>query len=53
MVSTLIIVPIVIILLIFLYNRKINPHKKNNIIEMYAEGLDMLVSGKYKAAYKN
>ena len=53
MVSTLIIIPIVIILLIFLYNKKINPHKKNNIIEMYAEGLDMLVSGKRIAAYNN
>ena len=53
MVSTLIIIPVIIILLIFLYNRKINPHKKNNITEMYAEGLDMLVSGKRIAAYNN
>jgi len=49
----LILVPIIIIFLYLLYNNKINPHKVNNIREMYAEGLDMLVSGKRLAAYNN
>ena len=49
----LLIIPIAIILLYLLYNNRINPHKVNNIREMYAEGLDMLVSGKRIAAYNN
>lgn len=53
MASVLFIIPIIIILLFVFYNRKINPHKKNSITEMYAEGLDMLVSGKRIAAYNN
>ena len=36
---------------IYLYQFK--PNKKSNIKELYAEGLDMLVSGKRQAAYKN
>ena len=49
----LISVPIVVIVIYLYYNNKINPHKVNNIREMYAEGLDMLVSGKRIAAYNN
>ena len=49
----LISVPIVVIIIYLYYNNKINPHKVNNIREMYAEGLDMLVSGKRIAAYNN
>ena len=49
----LLIIPVAIILLYLLYNNRINPHKVNNIREMYAEGLDMLVSGKRIAAYNN
>ena len=49
----IIIVPIIVIVLYLYYNNKINPHKVNNIREMYAEGLDMLVSGKRIAAYNN
>ncbi len=48
----LLIIPIVILLFLY-YNNRINPHKVNNIREMYAEGLDMLVSGKRVAAYNN
>ena len=49
----LISVPIVVIVIYLYYNNKINPHKVNNIREMYAEGLDMLVSGKRISAYNN
>ena len=53
MFSVLILIPIIGLLIYFLYYRKLKPHKVNNIREMYAEGLDMLVSGKRIAAYKN
>ena len=53
MFSVLILIPIIGLLVYFLYYRKLKPHKVNNIREMYAEGLDMLVSGKRIAAYKN
>jgi len=53
MFSILILIPIIGLLIYFLYYRKLKPHKVNNIREMYAEGLDMLVSGKRIAAYKN
>ena len=46
MFSVLILIPIIGLLIYFLYYRKLKPHKVNNIREMYAEGLDMLVSGK-------
>ena len=39
--------------IILFYFYKIKPNSKINIKELYAEGLDMLVSGKYKGAYKN
>ena len=48
-----IIIVLVIILLYFFYNNKLTPTNKNNLREMYAEGLDLLVSGKRVAAYKN
>ncbi len=53
MFSVLILIPVIGLLIYFLYYRKLKPHKVNNIREMYAEGLDMLVSGKRIAAYKN
>ena len=53
MYSVLILIQIIGLLIYFLYYRKLKPHKVNNIREMYAEGLDMLVSGKRIAAYKN
>ena len=53
MFSILILIPIIGIGIYFLYYRKLKPHKVNNIREMYAEGLDMLVSGKRISAYKN
>ena len=40
------------ILSFYLY-KKVNPNKKSNIKELYAEGLDMLVSGKKFSAYNN
>lgn len=53
MFSVLILIPVIGLLIYFFYYRKLKPHKVNNIREMYAEGLDMLVSGKRIAAYKN
>ena len=53
MFSILIFIPIIGAGIYFLYYRKLKPHKINNIREMYAEGLDMLVSGKRISAYKN
>ena len=53
MFSILILIPIIGLGIYFLYYRKLRPHKVNNIREMYAEGLDMLVSGKRISAYKN
>ena len=53
MFSILILIPILGIAIYFLYYKKLKPHKVNNIREIYAEGLDMLVSGKRIAAYKN
>ena len=49
-------IPILIICIIaslLIYFYKFRPNIQINIKELYAEGLDMLVSGKYKAAYKN
>jgi len=40
------------ILAYYLYT-KVNPTKKSDIKELYAEGLDMLVSGKKYSAYNN
>jgi len=48
-----IILIIFIIVCLFVYFYKLRPNSKINIKELYAEGLDMLVSGKYKVAYKN
>ena len=53
MFSILILIPVIGLGIYFLYYRKLKPHKVNNIREMYAEGLDMLVSGKRISAYKN
>ena len=53
MFSILFLIPIIGLAIYFLYYRKLKPHKVNNIREMYAEGLDMLVSGKRISAYKN
>lgn len=53
MFSILILIPIIGLSIYFIYYRKLKPHKANNIREMYAEGLDMLVSGKRISAYKN
>ena len=53
MFSILILIPILGIAIYLLYYKKLKPHKVNNIREIYAEGLDMLVSGKRIAAYKN
>ena len=44
---------IVVIAIIFIYFYQFKPNKAINIKELYAEGLDMLFSGKHKAAYKN
>ena len=40
------------VLAYYLYT-KVNPTKKSDIKELYAEGLDMLVSGKKYSAYNN
>ena len=53
MFSILILIPILGFAIYLLYYKKLKPHKVNNIREIYAEGLDMLVSGKRIAAYKN
>lgn len=53
MLPVLIIIVLVCIILYFVYFNKFTPHKTNNLREMYAEGLDLLVSGKRVAAYKN
>ena len=49
----IVIIVIVVLILYFFYFNKFTPHKANNLREMYAEGLDLLVSGKRVAAYKN
>ncbi len=49
----IVIIVIIVLILYFFYFNKYSPHKTNNLREMYAEGLDLLVSGKRVAAYKN
>ena len=44
---------ILISVLLYLYFYKFRQRKAPHIKELYAEGLDMLVSGKHQAAYKN
>ena len=53
MFSILIIIPIILVIIYLVYYNKLTPHKTNNIREVYAEGLDLLVSGKRVSAYKN
>ena len=53
MFSILFIIPVIIIIIYLVYYNKLRPHKTNNIREVYAEGLDLLVSGKRVSAYKN
>ena len=40
-------------IIFFIYYYKFRSTKTPHIKELYAEGLDMLVSGKHQAAYKN
>ena len=44
---------VLISVLLYLYFYKFRQRKVPHIKELYAEGLDMLVSGKHQAAYKN
>ena len=53
MVIALIIIPLALIIFYFIYYNQLTPRKTHNLREMYAEGLDLLVSGKRVAAYKN
>ena len=53
MIIAIIIILLVLLLFYFIYYNKLTPHKTHNLREMYAEGLDLLVSGKRVAAYKN
>ena len=53
MVQVLVIILLVLIILYFIYYNKLTPHKTHNLREIYSEGLDLLVSGKRVAAYKN
>ena len=43
----------IILITIVIYLYQYRPTKKANIKELYAEGLDLLISGKRQAAYKN
>ena len=47
------VVIILIVLAALYYILQLRPSNKKNIKELYAEGLDMLVSGKHQSAYKN
>ena len=43
----------IILITVVIYLYQYRPTKTANIKELYAEGLDMLISGKRQAAYKN
>ena len=49
----LIIILLVFVVIVFFYLSFLKKNKSTNIKELYAEGLDMLVSGRRKASYKN
>ena len=49
--SLLIISSIAIFITVYVFNYK--PNRKDKVKDLYAEGLDLLVSGKRKAAYQN
>ena len=51
--SLIILMLLVVIALIIYSNLKKNPNKIESLKDLYAEGLDMMVSGKRKSAYRN
>ena len=51
--SLIILMLLVVVALIIYSNLKKNPNKIESIKDLYAEGLDMMVSGKRKSAYRN
>ena len=50
-ISLLIISSISVFIMVYVFNYK--PNRKGQVKDLYAEGLDLLVSGKRKAAYRN
>ena len=51
--SLIILMLLIVVALVIYSNLKKNPNKLESIKDLYAEGLDMMVTGKRKSAYRN